>query len=173
MNLGPYWPYIEDISRQRLANNKTSRHIPNDGQLELIGAAGELAARLFYGLSTELGVHFDGGHDFEVGDITVDVKATPMTGGAAYRYLQWPTWKEIKAQIIVMTIINVKQMTGTLVGFATKEQILASFVNKSRATVCYEIPYVKLSACWELQVREDLRKMRLPCSIVGSLICPE
>jgi hypothetical protein len=47
MNLSAHWHYIEDIARRRLEHNKTENHISRYGsQIEVLGAAGELAALL-------------------------------------------------------------------------------------------------------------------------------
>jgi len=172
MNLKPYWEYLQEVSTQRLANNQTVWHIQNDGRLEIIGAAGELAARLFFGMSSELGTHFDQGSDFLVGDLKVDVKATPLTPGAAYRFLQWPERKPVKADIIVMTIVNIEEQGATLVGYTTRKAIKAAPVNVARRTPCHEIAYSRLSPLWELAVHADLKRKGVLCETVGSLHLP-
>ena len=64
MDLGAQWQYIEQVAAERLQNNKTKRHVSHYGTyIEVIGAAGELAAHRFLGLPETLHTHLDGGCD--------------------------------------------------------------------------------------------------------------
>ena len=107
MDLNGSWQYFESIARNRLAHNKTKRHVSMYGEgIETIGAAGELAARRFLGLEEKLHQGFDGGHDFVFAGMSVDVKATVLTPNIEYRFLQWPEKKPIRCQIILMTAVD-------------------------------------------------------------------
>jgi ankyrin repeat protein len=49
MNLQSDWGYILEVAERRLKNNRTPRHIASEkGRLEIIRAAGEVAARRFF-----------------------------------------------------------------------------------------------------------------------------
>jgi len=51
MSLQADWGYILEVAERRLKYNKTHRHIVSEkGRLEIIGPAGEVAARRFLGL---------------------------------------------------------------------------------------------------------------------------
>ena len=164
MNLEHHWGYILDVAAQRLHNNKTAHHIAKYGdELEVMGAAGELAARIFLGVSLEMGVHFDGGVDINYGRHRVDVKATKLTPGIAYRFMQWPIWKDIKSDIILMTVVNVPTMHAMIIGYATKEDLVNATANMAREVPCVEIPFVNLRPCWELVADKELNT----CSMAG------
>jgi len=149
MDLREKWDYIEDIAKQRLAHNKTSRHIDND-DIEVIGAAGEIAARRFLGLPEVLHTEFDYGKDLIFREQGVDVKATVMTPYLEHRFLQWPDWKAVKADIILLTAIDKTAMYATVIGYATREEVLAAPVNKERKWPCHEIPVADLHPAWML-----------------------
>src|SRR6186997_1989303 len=101
MDLSQAWPYIEQVATHRLANNKTKRHVTGYGEyIEVIGAAGELAARHFLQLPEDLHEHFDGGADIHYKGIRIDVKATIWTPKLTHRFLQWPIWKPVKANVV-------------------------------------------------------------------------
>ena len=155
MDLRSAWPYIELVAHSRLEHNITPRHDYRFGEkIELIGVAGELAARRFLGLSEELHTHFDGGKDMISGFRKIDVKATTLTPRLKYRFLQWPQGKPVRADYVLMTAIDVLTQSATVVGYATREEILSAPVNTSRPTPCHEIPVVKLHPAWELVVRK-------------------
>lgn len=149
MDLSDSWEYIERVAQARLVNNKTSRHIESDG-IELMGVAGEIAARRFLGLPEELHIEFDDGSDLTWRDQRVDVKATVMTPFLDHRFLQWPEWKPVRSEIILLTAVDKDSMVATVIGYATKEEILGAKVNKSRRWPCHEIPVMKLHPAWML-----------------------
>ena len=101
MDLKASWPYIVEVVRQRLAHNKTEYHISDYGtDIEILGAAGELAARRFLGVSEILHTEFDGGTDIYWNGIRIDVKATHLTPKVNHRYLQYPERKSVKADMV-------------------------------------------------------------------------
>ena len=149
MDLTAAWPYIEEIARKRLSHNITARHVSRYGpELETIGAAGELAARRFLGLPEYLHTHFDGGTDMIVGHTRIDVKTTKLD--LAHKYMKWPYWKRVKAPIILMTVVDILRKEALVVGYATREDILASTINMQRSTMCYELPIKDLRKASEL-----------------------
>ena len=151
MNLGGAWDYIAEISRRRLSHNKTDRHVSDYGEnIEIIGTAGELLARRYFGLDEKLHDGFDGGHDFIYAGKTIDVKATVLTPQIIHRYLQCPTWKKIRAEIVLLTAIDPLTRQGVVVGWATADEILRANINNSRATPCYEIPIPALHPAYEI-----------------------
>jgi hypothetical protein len=151
MDLTGSWPYIERIARSRLAHNKTRHHVSEYGEgIETLGVAGELVARRFLGLDEKLHDRFDGGHDFLFAGKTVDVKATVLTPNIAYRYLQWAEWKPVKAQVVLMTGVDPITRQGIVIGYATKEEVLQSPINRSRFNPCHEIPISELHPVYGL-----------------------
>ena len=145
MDLSQSWAYIEQVARHRLDHNKTERHVSEYGEyIEVIGAAGELAARRFLGVKDDLHEHFDGGCDILYNDIRVDVKATVWTPKLMRRYLQWPIWKQIKADAILFTAINEEKHSAVIVGYALPHDIGRAPLNQARDIPCYEIPVPKL-----------------------------
>ena len=165
MNLEHHWGYVLDVAAKRLQNNKTPRHIAKYGdELEIMGAAGELAARIFLGAPLEMGVHFDGGIDITYGRHNVDVKATKITPGIAYRFLQWPIWKPVVSDIILMTVVNIGTKHATVIGYATRKDLESAVANMAREVPCVEIPFVGLRAPWELVAEKELGPS---CFIVG------
>jgi hypothetical protein len=151
IHLRRQWPYIEGVARARLANNKTSRHVSEYGdQIEVVGAAGELAARICFGLPADLGTHFDGGTDFIYHGMRIDVKATQWTRRIQFRFLQWPLWKPIKADVILLTAIDDDDKNALLVGYATRTEIALAQINTSRDDPCHEIAVQNLHPIREL-----------------------
>ena len=149
MDLTASWPYIEEIAAKRLARNKTPRHVSRYGpEIETMGAAGELAARRFFGVSEFLHVSFDGGADIVINGFKIDVKATKWD--LAHKYLQWPYWKWVKAPIILMTMVDIVEKKAFVVGYATREDIMNAPVNMLRTTWCYELPIKHLRKAQEL-----------------------
>lgn len=155
MDLGSYWDYLEETAASRLRNNRTSRHVYQYGaDIELIGAAGELAARRFLGLSTKLHKEFDGGSDLSWRGYRVDVKATKLTPRLNYRYLQWPEGKRLKSDIVLMMAVNVNSREATVCGWAWASQVREAPINYDRDYPCHEIPVVDLHPMWELHILE-------------------
>jgi 5-methylcytosine-specific restriction endonuclease McrA len=151
IDLSNDWGYILHISEERLRHNKTPRHDEHYGvNIETIGAAGELAARRSLGLPEKLGTHFDGGSDFVYGGRRVDVKATMWTRRIQFRFLQWPLWKPIKSEIILLTAIDISARKAMLLGFATHGEILTSPINSTRYHPCHEIRIQDLHKVWEI-----------------------
>jgi hypothetical protein len=163
LNLSKDWAYIEKIASERLKHNKTEHHVSKYGtDIELLGAAGEFAARRFLGLPETLHTHFDGGADIAIGGLRIDVKATVWTPALSRRYLQWPYWKPIRSNIILMTAVLISAQTARIVGYATTQDILAADMNLERFTPCYEIPITDLRKAQELL---NERKKRLLCTV--------
>ena len=160
MDLSGSWEYIESIARSRLAHNKTSHHVSDYGdEIEVLGAAGEICARRFLGLPEALHDEFDDGVDFAYAGRSVDVKATVLTPRIGYRFLQWPTWKPVKAEIIVLTAVDVKNRYGTVIGWVYGQEILAAPINRNRPSPCHEIAVKNLHPAWELvQMRRQFEQ---------------
>lgn len=159
MDLSGSWPYIEATARNRLAHNKTKRHVSDYGEgIEVIGVAGELIVRRFLGLAEHVHEGFDNGVDINYFGMRMDVKATILTPNANYRFLQWPNWKKVRADYIVMTLIDPVNKVGTITGYAMKDEILRSPINQTRQTPCHEIPVTDLHPAWELIVEACRRR---------------
>ncbi len=151
MDLSASWDYLEQTASFRLAHNKTPRHVSQYGpDIELMGAAGELAARRFLGLPETLHTSFDHGADIIWNDLRLDVKATHLTARFDHRFLQWAVWKRIKSDIVVMTAIDMRQKFGVVIGYAFKGDIEVAPINSDRETPCHEIPVRELRPAWEL-----------------------
>lgn len=159
MDLSGSWETIERIARSRLARNKTLRHVSDYGEgIEVIGVAGELLVRRFLGLPEEIHSGFDHGIDIEAFGLRMDVKATILTPNARYRFLQWPYWKKVQADFIVMTAIDPIHRLGTIIGYATHAEIQTAEINSSRAIPCHEIAFPSLHPVWELEVEVCRRR---------------
>ena len=160
MDLSRQWPYITQVAQHRLEHNKTERHVAGFGTyIEVIGAAGELAARHFLQLPLELHEHFDHGADIVYKDIRIDVKATVWTRRLQYRNLQWPIGKRIKADVVLFTAVNEEKKSAVVVGYALPEDIQRAPANPERKYECYEIPVRKLRKASQLlfvECRDDL-----------------
>jgi hypothetical protein len=162
IDLGEHWDYIECIARERLRHNVTSRHVSVYGDtIEVIGAAGELAARRFYGMPTVLGTYFDGGTDFTFRHLKFDVKATVWTLKIQFRSLQWPIWKPVKADVILFSAINIEKQTAILLGCATRNEIISAFINSTRYIACHEIPIQNLHPVMDYMLTPYPKKKRL------------
>jgi hypothetical protein len=162
MNLSGSWEYIEMTARSRLSHNKTKRHVYDYGEsLEVIGVAGEIVARRFLGLPEQVHEGFDNGIDIDYFGIKLDVKATILTPNANYRFLQWPDWKKIRAEYIVMTVIDPINKLGTVIGYARKNEIFNAPINPARHTPCHEIPFTELHPAWELIVEACRRRTEI------------
>ena len=159
MNLSGSWQYIEDTARNRLAHNKTKRHVSDYGEgIEVIGVAGELLVRRFLGLAEHVHEGFDHGVDIHYFGMRMDVKATVLTPNANFRYLQWANWKKVRADYIIMTVVDPINRLGTIIGYVTKDEILAAPINPNRTTPCHEIPFTSLHPAWELIVEACRRR---------------
>lgn len=149
MDLSGVWDYVQLVADRRRDNNRTPWHI-DVKRLETVGAAGELAARQFLGLSIKLHLNFDGGQDLVWKGWRVDVKATRLTPFIGYRYLQWPIGKPIKCDFILMTAVDEQSYQAIPIGYATAEEVKSAPINRSRSMPCHEIPVSKLHPLWEL-----------------------
>ena len=157
MDLTERWAYIERVAKERLENNITPYHVSRYGpEIEVIGAAGELAARYFLGLDPVLHTEFDGGRDLKWRGKTVDVKATKLTPYLAHRYLQFPKNKKVKSDIILLVAVDVFKKQAAVVGYATKDEMMTSPINFTRHQPCHEISVRKLHPTWELLVPEPV-----------------
>lgn len=155
MDLSGHWSYLEYIAEKRLEKNKTSRHVYDYGpEIELMGAAGELAARRILGQSTKLHATFDGGADLMWRGYRVDVKTTKLTPKLNFRNLQWPKGKPIRADIVLMMAVSLRDKEATAVGWLTADKVRAAPINCDRAYPCHEIPVTKLEPIWSLYVVE-------------------
>lgn len=153
MRLAKDWDYIKRVARARLSNNKTEKHVSQYGDaIEIIGVAGELTARRFFGLDESLHTHFDRGVDFILGGRKIDIKATPLHGGLGGNHLQWPTWKPVKSDIIILTAVNTDKHTSIVLGYVYADEIERAPVNHNRRTPCHEIPIEDLRPAWKLLV---------------------
>ena len=153
MNLGSSWRYLEGVSRSRLAHNKTRHHIYEYGtEIELLGCCGELVVRRFLGLGERLHTEFDGGCDLVWRGRKIDVKATRLTPRLNFRNLQWPLSKKVKADIVVMTAVNIEDRFGIVVGWCWGSKVSQSAVNRERFVACYEMPITELEPPWKLMV---------------------
>ena len=152
MDLSGSWDYIREIARSRLAHNKTSHHVSEFGEgIELIGVAGEIVARRFLGLPETIHQRFDGGVDLSYGGYKVDVKTTVLTPNISHRYLQWPEFKRIRSDVVLLTAVDPLTMIGTVLGYANRADILRSPINRERFQACHEIPVTELHPAWELE----------------------
>src|SRR5690349_21550970 len=117
MDLAPQWSYLEEIAAERLRNNQTKYHVSEYGTyIELIGAAGELAARRFFQLPEELHTHLDGGTDMYFRDMRIDIKATVWTRKLKHRFLQWPITKQVRADVVLLTAVSIERKAAIIVG---------------------------------------------------------
>ncbi len=162
MDLSGSWEYIQSVARSRLAHNKTRRHVTEFGDgIEVLGVAGEIVARRFLGLDEQVHDTFDHGVDIEWFGMKIDVKATVLTPKVNFRYLQWPVWKKVKSEIILFTAVDPLSKSGTVIGYATKDEIMRAPVNAERFSPCHEIPVSELHPGWELHMERvrhiDLR----------------
>jgi hypothetical protein len=155
MNLSSHWHYIEDIARRRLEHNKTENHISRYGsQIEVLGAAGELAARLYLGLPPQLHHRFDGGADLVWRGQKVDVKTTHLTPKIQKRFLQWPYWKPIYTDLVLMAGVDMHDKTAVVLGYVSGKEVANAPINDDRDTPCHEIAVPELRPAWELLVPE-------------------
>jgi len=151
MNLSDRWDYINQVARVRLAHNKTSWHVSKYGKsIEVLGAAGELAARRYFGLNDHLTTEFDGGIDLTWRGHTIDVKTTRLTPKLRYRHLQWPMSKTVKADLVLLMAVDLSRKIAVAVGWVQANQMNKAPINRDRDIPCREIPIPKLRPPWEL-----------------------
>lgn len=157
MDLSKSWPYIAQIAQHRLANNKTERHVSDYGEyIEVIGAAGELAARRFFQLDERLHEHFDGGRDLSYKGMRVDVKTTVWTPRLEHRFLQWPIMKPVRSDVILLTAVNIDKQAAIIRGYALPHEVGQAPINHSRDIPCFEIPVPRLHKASRLLLAESL-----------------
>jgi hypothetical protein len=149
MDIRWYAEYILDIAAQRLGFNRTRYHVENT-YFEQIGAAAEMAARIFLGLPAELHVHFDGGVDMRYLGWAIDIKATKLTPNIQYRYLQWQKDKPIKADIIWQWGVDLVNWRALPTGWAYASELFAAPINQGRDRPCHEIAVPDLHPIYEL-----------------------
>lgn len=155
MDLSGSWSYIQSTAKSRLAHNITPRHVYEYGEgIELLGVAGEIIARRFLGLDEQIHEGFDHGVDILFYGMKIDVKATLLTPKIAHRFLQWPVWKRVKSDIVLLTAVDPLTRQGTVLGYATRAEIVCSPVNQERDWPCHEIALDKLHPAWELVVEK-------------------
>jgi hypothetical protein len=156
MDLTADWEYIQEVAKTRLRNNKTKWHVSQYGEeIETLGAAGELAARRFFGLPENLHTHHDDGVDLHWRGRTVDVKSTHLTNKVAHRYLQWRERKIVKAEIVLMAGVDMKTRQAAILGYVFKDEIKRAPINYNRDFPCHEIPVPELHPSWELLVLRE------------------
>jgi len=161
MDLSGSWDYILEVSRSRLAHNKTAHHVSDYGEgIEVIGVAGEIVARRYLGMSEIVHDGFDDGVDLRFAGMRIDVKATLLTSLVGHRFLQWPDWKKVKADIILLTAIDPVTKVGVPIGYATKQEIIKAPINRDRPTPCHEIPVRDLHPVWELMAAYERERMK-------------
>lgn len=151
MDLSKDWPVLQRVSRARLAHNKTRFHIAKYGpEIELLGTAGEFAARRFLGLSTTLHDKFDGGVDLIWRGWTVDVKTTKLVKTLDRRSLQWPEGKPCKADLVLLVAVNTHTKRACAVGWIWARDVVLAPVNTERHQPCHELPIPTLMPLWRL-----------------------
>jgi len=151
VDLKKHWSYINRTAKERLKNNKTSKHVDDYGtDIEVIGAAGELAARIFFGIGIRLHTQFDKGTDINWRGYSIDVKSTRLTPRLDHRFLQWPAWKECNTDIVLMTAVDLRGKRAIIVGWAWGEEVKKARINHDRDYPCHEIPIPNLYPTWRL-----------------------
>ena len=165
IDLSRDWPYILRVAELRLAHNQTERHVSLYGNsIEIRGAAGEFAARRFFGLPEKLHTEFDGGVDLRLDEKSVDVKATKLVDYIDKLHLQWPYGKPFIAEIIILTAVDIEGMRAEMIGWATKDEMEAAPVNPDRRDPCHEIKVTKLRPIQELQHERESSQENPPAS---------
>jgi len=160
MNLRSDWPYIQHIAAERLRNNKTPRHRSRYGtEIEVMGAAGELAARRYLHLPEELGTSFDGGVDISLHGITVDVKST----GPYAKWLQVAYYKRVAADIILMMAVDMKRKNARPFGYAWRREVLSAPIDLLMDDACHSIAIEDLHRIQELKAYAPGAKTQTVC----------
>ena len=151
IDLSHVWGYIKYIAKERLHNNITARHVYKHGpEIEVVGAAGELAARISLGLPQKLHTQFDGGKDLVFGDQSIDVKSTRLTPHIQARHLQWPLGNPINCDVAILVGVDMQSRSAKVLGFATAQEILEAPINHTRYLPCQEIAISQLHPIEEL-----------------------
>ena len=157
MDISLHAEYVLDIAAQRLHFNCTRWHVPSF-YYEQIGAAAELAARIFLGLPLELHVHFDGGTDLRYMGYSVDIKATKLTPCIEHRYLQWMQGKPIKSDIVWQWGVDLAHWKALPVGWVWSREMVAAPINYERERPCHEISVPDLHPIYELYSLRNLSR---------------
>ena len=94
------------------------------------------------------------------------MKTTQLTPRLEYRYLQLATTKAIKADVVLLAAVDIVGKQGTVVGWATREEVLQAPVNRERHNPCHEISVWDLHQGWELiqMWRRNVQSYRGPDS---------
>lgn len=157
IDLKPHWKNIQRVAKIRLASNKTNHHVYRfKNKLEIMGAAGEVAAHLYLGLSPEIHLEFDDGVDLEWRGWTVDVK----TARAEIKRLalQIPLRKIkdrlLNSEIYLLTTVDIKKREANIIGYTWRGAILKAKPNYTRPVPCKEI------YAWDLYEPSRLKNIR-------------
>jgi hypothetical protein len=165
MDISSARDYIQTVAIERLQNNQTVRQVNFYGtEIEYLGAAGELAARRFLKIGETLHTHFDRGADIHWRGYKIDVKATRLTPLTEFRFLQWPYTKTIKADLILLTAIDLRTMEAEVIGYAFREEVLRAPINPDRRYPCHEIPIAELHSPWNLFSTRTIRARYTACT---------
>jgi hypothetical protein len=155
MDLSGSWEYILSIARSRLAHNITPHHVYAFGEeIEVIGVAGEVAARRYLGLVENVHEGFDNGVDILLGGMKIDVKTTILTPKLNHRFLQWPITKFVKSDVVLFMAVDPLSKQAVAVGYATKNEIAKAAINTTRSNPCREIPVPDLHPSYELIMKQ-------------------
>lgn len=169
MDLSSARDYIKTVALERLQNNQTVRQVSYYGtEIEYLGAAGELAARRFLKINETLHTHFDRGADIHWRGYKIDVKATRLTPLTEFRFLQWPQTKFLKADIVLLTAVDLRSLEAEVIGYAFREEVLRAPINPERRYPCHEIPIAELHSPWNLFSARTLRARYSACAQTGA-----
>lgn len=145
IDLSACWEKIEQAAHERLASNgRTTRQVSDDGRLELLGAAGERAAREFLELGGDLHIGLDEGRDMTWKGWKLDVKTTKLAGGMAFYHLQWPVGKQIKPDIVFLWAVDLSRQWASPLGWTWGMELAKARINHHRPRPCYEIRVTEL-----------------------------
>jgi hypothetical protein len=151
MNLGGSWRYILRTAKDRLAHNKTSHHVSQFGDtLEVLGAAGELAARRLLGLPEGLHTGFDGGKDLVYRGWDIDVKTTRLAHNLIERCFRWSLAKVVRADICLVMAVDLESQRAVALGWCYRAAVERAPINHEKN--CHELPIVELRPFWQLVV---------------------
>jgi hypothetical protein len=151
MNLRDDWDYILKKAQERYSKVRTQWHVNRYGnRLEIMGAAGEVAARRLLRLERDLHVGFDGGIDFMWRGKKVDVKATRKYPHVECTALQWPLTRQINADLIILVLVDAENKEADIVGYITKAELENARTNLSASIPCLEVPTTKFHCIYEL-----------------------
>jgi hypothetical protein len=153
MRIGQYQEYILAVAEQRLRLNKHRKgHVSHWGdQLEKIGAAGELAARLLLSASpTKLSNGFDDGVDLYWRGYAIDVKSIMPTKPLGRYNLRIPVTSSLTADIFLLMAADVEEWKAFPIGWAWREEVAQAPINLQAYNPCRDIPVPELHRLWEL-----------------------